>query len=647
MVEYNPFGKFRFECSDAVSRVLSGIGVSVSNIFLERPPSGISAEMAFPTFSLAKSLGVSPMDLALKISRGIDLSNYSLIGGVEPSGGYVNFRVNYQKLASLTFESIEVLDYNYGFIPVDKPLRIVVEHTSANPIHPLHIGAGRNAILGDSLARLLNGVGHKVRTHFYIDDVGLQVSIAAYGFMGIRDRVKVNLKPDHFIGLVYAITNCLVEIRRLKDRLAALKSSQNPNPDEISKLNAELSEWVSVADELRGRSPELFDALLDYVNSDADPSSSINKLDLDYERGADYAKKVIRDLCNMVIEGFKETLSKINVHHEFWDWESDVVWSGDVGRVLEKLKGTGYLKFNGVWVFDVESACRSLGLKKLFKVDEHHELPELVLTRSDGRTLYTTRDIAYTIRQFRDADMVIHVIGNEQSLAQLQLRIALACMGLMDYALNLLHYSYELVHLPGFKMSSRRGRYVDLDGLLNEAVERCKVEVLKRNPGLDMSEVENIARVVAVGAIRYAMLSVSPSKRIVFDWSRVLDFDQNSGPFIQYAHARAYNIMVKVDWDYSNYDAGKLVDPLECKLILDLAMFPEVVSDAVSKLSFESLCAYLNDLAMDFNLFYDKLPVLKCGDEGLRNARVMLVKSVMKTLRNGLGILGVEAPKRM
>jgi arginyl-tRNA synthetase len=206
MVEYNPFGKFRFECADAVSKVLSGIGVSVSNIFLERPPSGISAEMAFPTFPLAKSLGISPTDLALKISRGIDLSNYSLIGGVEPSGGYVNFRVNYQKLASLTFESIEVLDYNYGFIPVDKPLRIVVEHTSANPIHPLHIGAGRNAILGDSLARLLRGVGHKVRTHFYIDDVGLQVSIAAYGFMGIRDRVKVNLKPDHFIGLVYAIT---------------------------------------------------------------------------------------------------------------------------------------------------------------------------------------------------------------------------------------------------------------------------------------------------------------------------------------------------------------------------------------------------------------------------------------------------------
>jgi len=646
MVEYNPFGSFRLECVNAISNVLSEFGYSISNISLEYPPSNVSADLAFPTFTLAKSLNINPALLASNIASKIDVSKFNLIGGVEASGGYVNFKANYPKLAHITFNSIESLDSMYGSIPVDKPLRILVEHTSANPIHPLHIGAGRNAILGDSLARLLRFIGHKVRTHFYIDDVGLQVAIATYGYMGVRGKVKLDMKPDHFIGLIYAITNCLVEIRRLKNLLSSLGGS-NKNANEISRLNSELSEWIYVASELMERNPILFDLLSDYVNSDPDPINSINRLDLDYEVGMEYVKSIVRELCMMVIEGFKDTLSNLNIIHDSWDWESDVVWSGDVERVLNSLKSSGYVKFDGTYVFDVESACRNLGLKKIFKIDEFHELPQLTLKRSDGRTLYTTRDIAYTIRQFRDADMVIHVIGHEQSLAQLQLRIALACMGLMNYALNLMHYSYELVHLPGFKMSSRRGRYVDLDGLFKEAVERCMVEVSKRNPNLSESEVKSIAKIIAVGAIRYAMLSVSPSKKIVFEWGRVLDFNQNSGPFIQYAHARAYNILNKVDWDYSRYDVNKLGNPLEHRLIVDVAKFPEIISETASRLSFESLCTYLNVLAMDFNLFYDNLPVLKCEDEGLRNARVMLVKSVMVTLRNGLNILGIEAPKRM
>ncbi|MCS7096932.1 MAG: arginine--tRNA ligase [Candidatus Methanomethylicia archaeon] len=649
MTSHNPFGAFKIECTNAISKALSELGYPTPtiNIFLEYPPSNIEADIAFPTFNIAKSLNLNPIELAYSITSKIDTSKFELVSSVNAISGYVNFKVNYPKLAYLTFNAIESLGDMYGSIQIDKVLRIVVEHTSANPIHPLHIGAGRNAILGDSLARLLRFIGHKVRTHFYIDDVGLQVAIATYGYMGVKDKVKCNMKSDHFVGLIYAITNCLVEIKHLKNRLASLKAFPNPDVNEIAKLNSELSEWVSIANELRERNTVLFDVLANYVDLDPDPITSINKLDLDYERGSSYVKSVVRELCTMVIDGFKESLSKFNIHHEFWDWESDVVWSGDVYTVLDKLKKSGFVKYDDVMVFDVESVCRKLGLKKILNIVESHEIPKLTLTRSDGRTLYTTRDIAYTLRQFKDADMVIHVIGNEQSLAQLQLRVALACMGFIDYALNLIHYSYELVHLPGFKMSSRRGRYVDLDSLFEEAVKRCEIEVSKRNPNLSVSDVRNIAEIVAVGAIRYAILSVSPNKRIIFDWNKALDFNQNSGPFIQYAHARAYNILAKVDWDYSDYDVYKLMNPLEHKLIVDVAKFPEVISETISKLSFESLCVYLNNLAMDFNLFYDNLPVLRCEDRGLRNARIMLVKSVMKTLKNGLSILGIEAPKRM
>jgi len=647
-VKGNPFGAFRQQCVEAINYAFSQLGISNVDVILEVPPPVIGAELAFPSFTVAKQAGFPPRVLAEKIVEIIRPLNMRFIDKVEVAGaGYVNFYVSYPELACETFKAVVDLDENYGHLKVDKPLRIIVEHTSANPIHPLHIGAARNAVLGDTLARLLKARGHDVKTHFYIDDVGLQVSIAAYGYDKLG-RIKPEGKPDRFIGLIYAMTSCIVEIWRLKKRLKEIDELGEGFEDERAKILGELSDWASVSKELRDRNPDLFDKLLEEINSDPNPPESIARLDLLYEMGDERVTKLVRELCNLCIEGFKETLERANIKHDSWDWESDIVWSSRVKEVLDKLKATPFVKVDGgALIFDAEQAANALNLKKELGVSDLYEFPKLTLVRSDGRTLYTTRDIAYTLWQFEHADKVIHVIGAEQTLPQLQLRIALAVLGRRDLALNFVHYAYELVRLPGFKMSSRRGRYVEFDKIIDEAVERARAEVVKRSSNLSEEQISRISVAVGVGAVRYALLCISPSKRMTFTWDRVLNFDQNSAPFIQYAHARACNILAKVDGLPENYDAKLLTHKLEKSLILQVSKFPEVVAEAADSLKVELLPDFTNSLALTFNAFYDAVPVLKAEPEELRNARLQLVNAVRVTLRNALNLMGIEAPTRM
>jgi len=645
----NPFGLFRSECEGAIRLSLKNLRLTPDHILLEVPPKAIKAELAFPCFSLAKKYKISPIEIANKIASIINGKKWKFIDKVEVAGGgYVNFYLNYPELASELFKSVNMLNQDYGKLKTDKPLKIIVEHTSANPIHPLHIGAARNAVLGDTLARILKARGHLVKTHFYIDDVGLQVAIAAYGYSKVKN-VKVNMKADHFIGLIYAMTNCIIEIWKLKKRLKELEELGEGFEEERAKIHSELSEWISIAKELRDRNQELFDKLLNEINSDPNPIQSIIDLDHKYEIGDKNAIKIIREMCKLCIEGFKETLGRANIFHDSWDWESDIVWSSRVKFVLENLKRTPFINYeNGALIFNADDAAKALNLKKDLGISESYEIPKLTLVRSDGRTLYTTRDIAYTLWQFEHADKVIHVIGAEQSLPQLQLRIALAAIGKRKLALNLIHFAYELVHMPGFKMSSRRGRYIDLDRILDEAIERAREEVIKRSPHLDENKINEISKIVGIGAVRYALLCVSPSKRITFTWNRVLDFERNSAPFIQYAHARACNILAKYgDKLPENYDTKLLSHGLEKSLILQVAKLPEVIAEAADNLKIELLTDYANALALTFNSFYDTLPVLKAKPIELRNARLHLVNAVRIALRNTLNLMGIEAPTKM
>jgi len=648
-VSENLFAEFRLECENVLGDVLKKLfpEIKIDRLTLERPPSLEFGQLASSLcFELAKHVGEKPLVLAKRLVKAMDKSRFSLIERVVPAGGgYINFHVDFAKFSSLTIESARQLDTEYGFVKTEKPLKIIVEHTSVNPIHPIHVGQARNPMLGDAIARMLKPRGHTVFRHYYIDDVGRQAAVIAYGYKKLG-KPKPEAKPDHFIGKIYTITSCIVEINRLKKELERAKTVSAT--EEITKINRELDDWMSVAVELKERFPQLFEELLARIGEDEDPENEVNRLNQAYEAGEKEAKRLIRKVSELCLQGFRETLGRAEVFYDSWDWESDFVWSNKVAEVLQGLKTTPYVfTLGGVLEFNAEKVVQELNLRKKLGLREDYEVSPLTLVRADGTTLYTTRDIAYTLWKFERAEKFINVIGMEQSLAQLQLKIALHALGYGLYADNLVHFAYNLVSLPGYRMASRMGRYITFDEVMDEAVERAYEEVSKRSPQLSEEEKQKIANFVGIGAVRYALVEVDPSKPVVFTWDRVLNFETNSAPYIQYTHARACSILRKAERRPENPAYELLREKIENEIVLDLASFPDVFSEATEFLKPNMIADFANALSDKFNTFYNALPVIKAEPQGLSDARLALVEAVRVVLRNALNLIGIFAPEKM
>ncbi len=649
MVSENPFADFRRECETVLDVALKKVvpEIKTVNLALEKPPNPVFGQLASSLcFELAKKLNQKPIVLSEHLVKAMGKSKFSSIEKVMPAGGgYINFHADFAKLSALTIESARQLDSEYGFIKTENPLKVIVEHTSVNPLHPIHIGQARNPMLGDALARILKSRGHTVFRHYYVDDVGRQSSVLAYGYAKLG-KPQPDEKADHFVGKIYTITSCLVEINRLKGELERAKMVSAV--DEIAKINKDLDEWVSIAAELKEKFPALFDKLLDKVSADENPEDEINELNRAYEEGGPKAKRLIREVSKLCLEGFRETQSRVEIFYDSWDWESDFVWSSSVSEVLQRLKMSPYVfSEGGVLEFNAEKAVRDLDLRARLGLREDYAVSPLTLVRADGTTLYTTRDIAYSLWKFEKADKIINVIGMEQSLAQLQLKIALYALGYGKQADNFIHFAYNLVTLPGYKMSSRRGRYITFDEVIDEAVKRAYEEVSKRSPQLSEKEKQRIADFVGIGAVRYALVDVDASKPVVFTWDRVLNFETNSAPYVQYTHARACSILRKAAREPEKSAYELLKEKLEHELVLSLACFPDAFVEATEFLKPNLIADFANVLADKFNTFYNALPVIKAEPQELSDARIALTDAIRIVLRNALNLIGVVAPEKM
>ena len=649
MISQNPFDLFRQECQTALATALKKTLPEIKQpaFTLNKTPNIEYGQLASSLcFELAKKLNQKPLALAQQLVGSIDKSIFVLIEKVATAGaGYINFHVNFAKFSALTLESVKKLGFEYGFVKTSEPKKIIVEHTSVNPLHPIHIGQARNPMLGDALARVLHYRGHEVLRHYYIDDVGRQSSVVAYGYAKLG-RPKPTEKADLFVGKIYTVTSCIVEINRLKRVRETAIAAQSA--DDLVKANKEIDEWMSIAVELKEKYPVLFEALTSQISQDENPEEEINRLNCAYENGEPNAKQIVREVSDLCLEGFRETMKRVGVTYDSWDWESDFVWSTQVNDVLAKLKATPFVySEKGVLEFDAEKVVQTLGLKAKLGLSQNNEVPPLTLGRADGTTLYTTRDIAYTLWKFKQAQKVINVIGMEQSLAQLQLKIALYAMGYSESAENLVHFAYNLVTLPGYKMSSRRGHYITFDEVLTEAVQRAYEEVSKRSPLLSEEEKRKIADFVGLGAVRYALVDVDPSKPVVFTWERVLNFETNSAPYVQYTHARACSILRKAAREPEKPAYELLTEKLERELVLNLAGFPDVFVEATEYYKPNMIADYANALADKFNTFYNALPVIKADSQELSEARIMLTQSIKTVLHNALNLIGVVAPEKM
>ena len=625
------------EVSKSVGKVLSEIGIKADPVSaIERAPPD-RGDLTVNVYRLARDESRAAQLAALLVS---ELNrNAQFVGEARSEGGYVNLEVNPDTYGRFVWRVVSEMGERYGFNPHPKPLKILVEHTSANPVHPLHVGHLRNCIVGDALARILRARGHSVKVHFYVDDVGLQMSYAAYGFEKAKG-VKRDMKPDHFVGLVYAITNAVVNIRVLQ------RKKESADPEERTRIDGELADWLWVAKELMDKDEELFTVISEASKSE-DPLERIYAINRAYEAGERWAVNLVREVATYCIEGFKQTLSRLDVHFDSWDWESETtVWNGLTADVLRRLRASGYTREKeGALVFDADKLAENPELRRRLALPSSFAVAPLTLVRSDGTTLYATRDIAYTIWKFKlGVDRVINVVGAQQALEQAQVRLALYAMGFAKEAESTIHFAYEMVTLPGVKMSGRRGRFVSADELIDEAVKRAGAELAKR--GLTPAENRDVAESVGIGAVKFAILSVSPTRPLTFAWEKVLDFDRNSGPFVQYAYVRAKSVLLKASSLEPEVREGAFGRE-ERKLLFLLGCFPEVVARAADELKVELIPQYLNELALAFNKYYDEVPIIKAESEEKARARLALTRMVATTLENGMKLLGIQPPPRM
>jgi arginyl-tRNA synthetase len=575
------------------------------------------------------------------------LANLDLIESIEATEpGYVNFRANLARLTELTLRSLQRAGSSYGLLKTDAPEKTIVEHTSANPARPIHIGTAKNSIFGDALARLLSARGHDVRTHFYIDDTGRQVAIMAYGYKLLSEPTPEG-KPDHFIGKIYSVTATLVEIEDLKKRLALLKKT-NASDTDIVAATKSLDEWVGIAADLRSKYPEEFDLLGKLISQDRDPEKSIGELIRKYEKNDPQTRALMRRVTRMVLTGFEETLGRARIRFDEWDWESDLLWTGRVAELLDCLNQSGFtFTKGGALELDVAKAVEKFGLRENLGISPTFEIPSLTLTRSDGTSLYATRDIAYTLNKFGRAERVINVIGTEQSLAQLQVKVAFWIIGHRKEAEKFIYFPIGQLMLEGQRMSARRGRYVTFDQVLDETISRAKSEVDKRSPSIPDEIRQRVADRIAISAVRYAILSVEAIKSTNFVWDKVLNFETNSAAFINYAYTRSSGILRKLGRITEPKTFSLLTDPVEQALVLELAKFPETFSRAADDLNPTLLCLYANLLAQRFHEFYEKSDISHVSDNELKWQRVALVLAVRTVLKTLAGLLGLELAERM
>jgi len=635
----DPIGLMKSSFAEEVNRGIADIGVDVRFNWLQVSPSPRGRDLfGLPVgFKLAKKLSMAPEDAARAVSERIDRSKIAYSDDIIVEDGYINLKVDRVRLFRdiLKLAGEEMLGRGET-----KHETIMVEHTSVNPVHPLHVGSGRNAVIGDSFARILKFLGWNVRRHYLVNDCNLQVAILAAGRSLIKDLSPTG-KVDHWYGLVYAMANAVLEIRKLRE-----ESSEE-------YIEEEIRDWEDTIERIRKVAPEIAKGITELSEE------KVMDLLKRYQKGEEDVKILFREVAGSVLRGFTETLSRMGITYDQFDWESELIWESWVNKALSKLEESGYLGREGNAIYvDLRRALKEredirnifgLSYDDVIRLEREGKLDEVVpskfyLTRSDGTWLYTGTDVAYSLYKTEmGVSRCYNVIATEQTLEQKEVRASLSLMGYdPDF---LVHLAYEMVNLIGIKMSGRRAKYITLDDLLNEAKEKVK-EILKERDLTSNDLIEEISEKVAIGALKYALISVSPTKVVQFRWERVLDLEANSGPFVQYSYTRAYSILQKAGSIPRDFDVSLLNSEIEMALVYKLGEFPEKVYSAYALLRPDLISQYANDLASLFNRFYESHPVLSAPN-GYRDARLGLVLGVKGVLGLALDLIGIPRLEKM
>jgi arginyl-tRNA synthetase len=572
----NPLELFETELRELIIKTFEHMNIA-RPIDLEIPPEG-KGDFALPCFSLAPVLKKAPSEIAQEFTETFsNIAGDSNIDKVEAENAYVNFYINPDRLKEITVNTILNLQDKYGQLG-EKGIKIILEHTSANPTDKLHVGRARNPIIGDSLGRILRWAGYEVETQYYVDDMGKQAA----------RKILESRYPDW-------------DRERFKTGYQWATSATSPD-----------SEYYDPAKE-----------------------DELNLIMEGLEQGDKQMLEEAEKICNNTMnELIIPSLERINIKIDNYVNESRFMRDNSVTEVMEKLKASAF--------FGLEDGAQYIDLTQ-FKLKMEKE--KFYFTRSDGKSLYATRDIAYHQWKFQNCDIAINILGEDHKLESEYVRIGLELTGVDNAPENVF---YSFVNLPEGRMSTREGKVVYIDDLADEAVVRAGTEVKNRRDDLPDDEAKQIAELVGIGALRYNIIRVQAEKMMVFKWEEALNFEGDSAPFVQYAHARACSILRKRDESQStDVDLSLLTEDYELALVKTLAKFPNIVEECAEGRKAHPVASYAHELAAMFNQFYRDCPVLTAEPQELKEARLALVDCSRHTLKNALELLGIKAPEAM
>lgn len=589
---------------------LYGQEVPMSMVQLQKTKSNFEGNLTLVVFPFLKISKQKPEDTAKAIGE-LLVRDCPAVASFNVVKGFLN--LNIAKEAWVDLLNDIHADEKFGEKPVteDSPL-VMIEYSSPNTNKPLHLGHVRNNLLGWSLAQIMEANGNKVVKTNIVNDRGIHIckSMLAWQKWGNGETPESSgKKGDHLIGDYYVAFD-----KHYRAELAALKSKYMTDEglDEETAEN-KAKEESALMKEAR--------AML-----------------VKWEQGDKEVRTLWKKMNSWVYAGFDETYKALGVGFDKIYYESDTYLEGKA-KVEDGLnRGLFFRKDdNSVWADLTKEG-----------------LDQKLLLRSDGTSVYMTQDIGTAEMRFKDfpIDKMIYVVGNEQNYHFQVLSILLDRLG-FKWGKELVHFSYGMVELPNGKMKSREGTVVDADELIAEMIANARKTSDELGKYDDMSEQEkqDIARIVGLGALKYFILKVDARKNMLFNPEESIDFNGNTGPFIQYTYARIRSIMRKADAEGiklpQQLSTNAPLNDKEIALIQKLNDYKAVVEQAGTDYSPSGIANYCYELTKDFNQFYHDYSILNANSEEEKTARLVLAANVAKTIKNAMQLLGIEVPERM
>ena len=580
---------------------LYGSEVSAAQIQLQKTKKEFEGHLTLVVFPFLKLSKKSPEATAEEIGNSL-LANEAMIAGFNVIKGFLNLSIAGEVWLRMLDKVYAAPVFGFKEASENSPLAMV-EYASPNTNKPLHLGHVRNVLLGYSLSKIMAANGNRVVKTNIVNDRGIHICKSMLAWEKWGEGVtpeKAGKKGDHLVGDFYVLFD-----KHYKQELAALQAE--------------------------GKTKEEAEAASPLMN---EAREMLRK----WEAGDAHVVGLWEMMNGWVYVGFDETYEKIGVDFDKIYYESQTYTEGK-GKVLEGLeKGVLFKQEDGsVWA-DLSS----------------DGLDQKLLLRSDGTSVYMTQDIGTAKLRFDDypIDKMIYVVGNEQNYHFQVLSILLDRLG-FSWGKDLVHFSYGMVELPEGKMKSREGTVVDADDLIDEMVETAR-ETSRELGKLDdctPEEADRIVRMVALGALKYFILKVDPRKNMTFNPKESIDFNGNTGPFIQYTHARICSVLRKAEEQGialpARFNAAVDLSEKEISLIQQLSGFDAVVEEAGKEYSPALIANYIYDLVKEYNQFYHDYSILKESDENLKLFRLVLSQNVAKVVRLGMSLLGIEVPERM